>query len=268
MPYPVATELLRQAVFWALCASSADPFADETSAPEDVWDDVDDTVLRAATGDAEQVERLRSQLRSGSFAYFEELDPAKQRRAFNELRELARLYLQRLDGRADRARTSRRRFAVGFGILVVVLLAASWVRVAWREHREAKDDLAAGRPWRTSSSFGGVGCTSPNQECAGSNGYFFHTASGDKQSWIEFDLGRVRRVSSVVATNRVDCCRDRAAPLIVEVATREGDFRSVARTETEFVIWRAQFDPVEARFVRLRNPMHKMLHLYRVRILP
>jgi hypothetical protein len=264
--YAVASELFRQAVFWGLCASSADRTAGESTAPQDIWDDIDDTALRSAASDAERPQKLRCHLRNGSFVYFEELDRAEQQTACVELRELARLYLRRLEGREGRARRSRRQFAVGFGTLVVALLVASWVRVAWRAHREARDDLAIGRPWRTSSLFSG--CASPKQDCATNTGYFFHTETTDNHPWIEFDLGRARRVSSVVVTNRVDCCRDRAAPLVVEVATRKGDFRSVARTDAEFVIWRAQFDSVDAEWVRLRNPDHGMLHLYRVRILP
>jgi hypothetical protein len=96
---------------------------------------------------------------------------------------------------------------------------------------------------------------------------FFSTVE-EKDPWIEFDLGKVEQISGVQAENRLDCCQDRAFPLVVEVSENHKRWKAVARRDTDFTTWRASFNPVKARWVRLRVHRTSFLHLHRVRILP
>ncbi len=94
---------------------------------------------------------------------------------------------------------------------------------------------------------------------------FFHTTD-EERPWLQIDLGEERAVSRVIVTNRFDCCRERATPLVVEVRAATGDFREVARNVTEFDDWTATFSSTRARYVRLSVPRRTVLHLRNVEI--
>jgi hypothetical protein len=128
-------------------------------------------------------------------------------------------------------------------------------------------ELAHGRPWRASSALGSAGCKSPAQQCAASPAFFFHTAE-EQNPWIEFDLGASKSVSAVQVDNREDCCSDRAFPLTVEVSTDHKSWKAVANKDEDFKSWRASFDAVDARWVRLRALKQTYLHFAGVRIFP
>jgi len=72
----------------------------------------------------------------------------------------------------------------------------------------------------------------------------------------------------VLVDNRLDCCRERAIPLVVEVSTDQKEWRQVAVRHQLFDTWRADFPRVETRWVRLSVPRKTFLHLSRVRLLP
>ena len=78
---------------------------------------------------------------------------------------------------------------------------------------------------------------------------FFHT-NDEESPWVEIDLGSERSVSKVTATNRFDCCTDRAVPLVVSLRTESGTFHEVGRRTTDFDKWTATFPSERARFVR------------------
>ena len=262
-----ASEFLRQAVYSSVCASSAVPPPSSSGFDEQVWGALDDALLTRTALGADRVEALRRHLRSGSFVHFAELDREERHTTCVELRDLANLYLRRLEARAGSLRTRRRQRVVRLSAVVLGSLAAYSAFSLGRDLRDARRDIAAGRPWHASSTLLG-GCKSPEQDCAENTGFFFHTAEGDRSPWIEFDLGEVRRVSSVLVENRVDCCRERVVPLVIEVAQQQHQWHVVARTNDLFSDWRASFDSVDARWVRLRKPKSGFLHLYRVRIFP
>ena len=67
--------------------------------------------------------------------------------------------------------------------------------------------------------------------------------------------------------NRGDCCGERAVPLVVEVSDDRKRFREVARRGEDFQFWSAEFEPVTARYVRLRSPVSTTLHLRQVSVL-
>jgi hypothetical protein len=154
---------------------------------------------------------------------------------------------------------------LGSVALVLAVMVIGIVNgVAWNEQRR---DLARNASWKTSSTYAAGGCTSPAQSCPESPSYFFHTGQENNPS-IVFDLGRQRGFSKIVVENRLDCCNERAIPLVVEVSTDGRKWKQVARRNETFTSWRAKFPSVRARWVRLSAKGFAMLHLSRVRILP
>jgi hypothetical protein len=279
----VAGELYRQSIYWALCALSTAPPAgaaaalplDGPDAPRSAardtevaaaWQRVDLDLMRRAAGGPEALARLEALVVESSFASLAAVPADEQERRIPLLRAFA---LQLIDAcEAPRSaldrlwyeRVLRLAMLLGIGLLLMaVVLSISG-------YRERSSDLAAGKPWRASSD-GHPGCPSPQQSCAQSAGFFFHTAEED-QPWLEIDLGSPQTFSAVRVKNRTDCCRDRATPLIVEVSDNRQDWKTVATRPSSLTSWKAEFDSVQARYVRLRAARRTMLHLSEVRVLP
>ncbi len=100
----------------------------------------------------------------------------------------------------------------------------------------------------------------------GAYGVFFHTAQ-EQSPWIEVDLGEPREVREVEIDNRFDCCRERAVPLVLELAGDDRVFSEASRVAEPFerVSLRPAGSP-RARYVRLRAEAVTMLHLAAVRV--
>ena len=82
-------------------------------------------------------------------------------------------------------------------------------------------------------------------------------------------LGQVRKTSSIVVTNRLDCCPDRAVPLVVELSTDSKNRKVVAKRTTSFDTFRATYATTRARYVKLHVPRPDgILHFKSVRVLP
>lgn len=94
----------------------------------------------------------------------------------------------------------------------------------------------------------------------------FCHSTDEESPWLEVDLGREREVSRVVVTNRFDCCRERATPMVVQVRGATGALREVARNDAEFDAWTAAFAPTRARYVRVMVPRRTILHLRNVEV--
>jgi hypothetical protein len=265
----IASELFRQSAYWSACALSSLTTEDvaRNGYTEAIWESVDQGSLVHAAGGSAGVSRLHEALTKGSFVYFAELSREEQQLACAELSALATALLMKIDEPKRKLTTIfwQRVWRVGLAFALVLAAASgfSWVQ----QERELRSDLALGKAWRASSRFENAGCTSPNQQCPESTGYFFHTQS-DTNPWVEFDLGADQRFSTVQVDNRPDCCPDRAVPLVVEVSNDRAKWQGVARRDAVFSTWRATFAPVKARWVRLRVEKESFLHLSRVRIFP
>jgi len=123
-------------------------------------------------------------------------------------------------------------------------------------------DLAAGRPFRTSSTY--PGCNVPYGMCANERlDIFFHT-NEEESPWVEIDLGSVQSFSSVSVTNRLDSYKERAVPLAIETSTDGVTFTEAAQQKEPFSVWDAKFKPVKARYVRARALRRTWLHLARI----
>ncbi|HEY0469389.1 MAG TPA: discoidin domain-containing protein [Polyangiaceae bacterium] len=258
-----ANELYRNAAYCALLALS--PSAnqeDSVSYSDSVWDSLEE-ILPGLDYGKSLSPALQASLRQGSLRYFAEL-PAKDQLAIgSELSELVDALVNRAE-LPERGLTEIYLRRTWHALSLAVLLLA--VVLAGHSLYESRTDLAAGRPWRASSTSGdSVGCRSPAQQCGQLLGLFFHT-NEEQNPWLEIDLGQLRTISQVELTNRTDCCGDRAQPITIEVSTDHQHFLPVAGRDAEFSTWRARFPAVSARWVRARVLKQTYLHLKRVRI--
>jgi hypothetical protein len=255
----LALSLQRQAVYWALLARAGSG-ADTLQA---VWDATPNDLLLVAAGDETALSQLRAIFIDRSFV--------------EDAREATELVLaqgragQRFVGALLLAINPRRKarqvlwqrgLRSGIlGVLLAVVLAAGYVGY---ERATRGEDLAVGKPWRTSSTF--ADCDRDRASCGGDQSrILFHTLE-EQDPWFEIDLGARFKVAEVEVENRKDCCGDRAVPLVIEVSDNRKAWRAVARRDVPFQSWQASFDPVNARYVRVRVPRRSSLHLEHVAV--
>ena len=244
----VIMQLCREAVYFALLALGPEPNA----RPGDLmalWTERRPETLLSGM-EPESVEAVRRSLvdaRPDSLDATD--DDAMRARAFAEalvaVVDAPRLRVRRL--------LARRRAVIAAGALLLVVLGLV-IRAML-----IGPNLVAGRTLQTSSRW--AGCPSdPN--CVP----LMFCTDNDPGPWVEFDLDRPRRVHRVDVTNRPDCCADRAIPLLVETSVDHATWTEVARRDTLFTQWTAEFARTPARYVRLRVPRPSLLHLQDVEI--
>lgn len=266
-----ARELAREAVFWALAAEEAaraKGAAEEVPAAsfDELWQRADASLLGAAAGGEAATQTLAASLKVEDFTGFAELSREEQARQARDLAVFARTLLGNVE--APRVRVDKIYFRRLWrtGGLFVLLAAAVAIALTARAWHDRERDYARGRPWHTSSTYAGVGCKSPDQECPESPFFFFHT-SEEERPWVEIDLGGKRRFSSIRIVNREDCCGERAVPLAIEVSNDHKTWREIARRNETFNTWTADVTPVSARYVRAINLKKGILHLHRFSVL-
>jgi hypothetical protein len=163
------------------------------------------------------------------------------------MRLVARAALISAEGPLRRRRARLRRHA---GVMALVIVVLALVGYGLHEWVTSKPDLLRHAASKTSSVYS---VFDPESMA-------FCTDAEDGP-WIEFDFGKPTRFSSMTIENRRDCCADRAVPLIVEVRSDGSEYREVIRRAQVFKVWSPTFQPVSARFVRLRVPRKTLLHL-------
>jgi hypothetical protein len=265
---PLAAELYRQATHWALCAlqpgASAPPVAGSGAAAE-LWG-ASQAHLLWAVPDADTRAQLRWLFVDAAFVEIAERPPTEQQALAASARALAHASLEAAE-RPERmlGRALFQRF-VRTVLLSAVLAATLLVTLVGRDWFTRKPDLAAGKPWKASSTW--APCEPLARRCGGlTTDIFFHTGE-DASPWIEYDLLKPARFASVFVRNRSEAAPDRAIPLVVEVSQDKKTWRSVARRKTGFREWTARFKPQTARYVRLRVDRRSYLHLEKVMIHP
>lgn len=242
--------LCRDLVFWTLVAERKG----ETELPptlEALWEQIPANRLARAAGNTTDLEAVRQtlvDLTAPKAVAATDADVARARRFAESLYA----DLQAPRHRVERLVAQRwiRLGAVAVAVLALVLVARAIV---------SGPNLAAGKPFRTSSSW--AGCVND----AGCLAQLFHT-DGQDNPWIEFDLGAPTRVRRIEVENRDDCCQDRAVPLVAELSNDRTTWKVVGRQEKDFSTWVAKFAPTTARYVRLRVPRSTTFHLHRVAI--
>lgn len=272
----IACGLYREAVYWALLAqrergaegAQASHSATGTSSELlALWDASDSALLSRAAGGAAAAQSLRAELAARSFVEFAELAPGQQRELAQRSSAFCKSLLQPFDAweiQLERAWTVR---LIRFVSAVVALALCVVLVREWRLWHDRRQDLAPHATWTTSSTYPEGGCKSPEQHCAGSPNYFFHTLN-EQEPWIVFDLGELKTLSAVWVENRVDCCHERAVPLVVSVSVDNKNWKQVARSDSPFETWSERFTRVPARWVKLSGPQQIPLHLAGVRLVP
>ncbi|HWA72172.1 MAG TPA: discoidin domain-containing protein [Polyangiaceae bacterium] len=156
--------------------------------------------------------------------------------------------------------------AMRASLVLAVSTALVWLLVWATVSLTRGPDLAAGKPWRTSST--GAVCTPAAETCGGvKTRIFFHTTEEEKP-WFELDLLKATPVARVEVDNRTDSETDRAVPLRVELSLDGQRFWTVAETDEPFTTWTASFTKQPARYVRLTVMRRSILHLERVSVRP
>lgn len=259
-----ATELYRQSVYFGVRAVSA---AKDGSTTSDPWQALPSGVLEklgaSSPGDLELTELVEGQAFVDPWALPEEQRSLRAAR----LAAAAKVLVDEANWRTKARDALWIQRLLRVGLVFGVVFGTIFSIALFEDRSEQSRDLAYNKPWRASSSMSGFGCNSPLQKCADSPDFFFHTLE-ETGPWVEIDLGAPTRFSSVRIDNRRDCCFDRAAPLIVEISKDQQRFKEVSRRTKSFTSWRANFTPIEARYVRVRAPSRTMLHLSQVRVLP
>ena len=284
--HALACELYRQSIYWSLRALDARGAEGESSGRGPATSTEQQSPSEPAPPAAEPLERLWERVQSApillandgpalatarghlslGFVDFFELAPEQQLRVARELRRVADALLGASRTTRDEIDSVWLRRALTIGALLAVIASVAVGISLFGAWREVKNDLAAGRAWRTSSVSGGIGCKSPAQVCTDAPDYFFHTAE-EERPWVEFDLGSVQSIAAVRVENRRDCCAERAVPLSVEISTDQKHYREVLHKADTFRSWKGEFSPVKARYVRLRASRKTLLHLAAVRVL-
>ena len=259
-PAPAAAEQYVAAVYWALLANQPALGRPSTEA---LWQASEPTLARLGYEPA-RLQALKERCATPRpFADFADLDVADQPALLFELRELAQRVLaeQEAPKLTLQLLIAKRVLRISLIVLAVVGLAAIAAAIATQ-----RADLARGKPWRTSSTR--AVCQPERGECAGAQtSIFFHT-NEEPNPWFEYDLGTPLQFSGMTIRNRTDGSGDRALPLVVEVSSDHANYREIARRTEPFRVWRPQFAPQRARFVRLRVPRTTFLHLEKIQVHP
>jgi hypothetical protein len=257
----LSISLYREAAYWGLLAQSAD-YAGKTL--RELFDTLPTELLERMAGGSDQLGRVRRALVERSFVDTailpEEMLPAEAQAARDFVHALVRSKLlpERELGRLLLQRTVR---SLGLVLVLATVAVCGWLAIA---HLRRTPDLAAGKPWRASSS--SDKCHPAQHRCAGVHSDMFFTTNEEIDPWLDIDLGKPTKFNTVEVTNRSDCCPDRAIPLLVEVSTDRTKWREVSRRTDTFSVWRAEFAPQSARYVRLRVPRRTILHLEKVAV--
>lgn len=162
----------------------------------------------------------------------------------------------------DAARTTSRLADAAWRALVVAVIAALLAMFAKEARVVLRPELARRAPWRVSTTeiAGAAAGTGFDRTSEGHQNFFFQTTI-EPSPWIEFDLGRVRSLTYVRVQNRLDCCRDWAVPLVLELSSDHVHWREAARRVEPFDVWRAVFPEARGRYARLRVPRETQLQL-------
>jgi len=248
-PSAVLLSLHRDLVFWTLVAERTDDGGAAGPDLKALWDQSPPDRLLRAAGSQDNLEALRSLLVDLPMLATLETGDAELARVHAFAESLYR------DVEAPYRRVNQllvRRWLHGAGVVIALGIVAFAIQIL-----AAGPDLAKGKPFRASSMQ--PGCAE-DESCAA---LMFHTTQ-EPNPWVEIDLGAVKPVRLVEVRNRVDCCQQRAVPLVAELSKDRKTWTEVARRDTDFSTWTANFPRTSARYVRLRAPRITMLHLEKV----
>jgi len=258
---PLAISLYREAAYFALLAQSESFNGHNLAA---VFATLPQELLEFAAGGVEELRAVKLALVERSFVETAELPEESLPIDAKAARDFTHALIRRKllpEARVGSLLLQRGVRSIGMALLLVAVSVAA---VTTAHRLLLKPDLAAGKPWRASSS--ADTCRPQEHYCASAHtDIFFHTTE-ERDPWVEIDLGKPTTFSRLEVTNRSDCCPDRAAPLAAEVSSDQKTWREVARRRETFSVWSASFAPQTARYVRLRALRRTILHLEKVAV--
>lgn len=260
----LAADLYRQSLVWSLAARA--PAGSRGAEPIQLWEVTGANELLALPQERGERHRVIEALGQADFRAFSSLGESERQRLASQLRTLAQSALE-LGRPGDRLvrKLLFQRFVRSL-LALLVLAAVVWLAIATADYLGRKPNLAAGKPWRASSTW--AVCEPEIRRCGPLRSrIFFHTLD-DATPWVEFDLLAPSTFSEVYVRNRTDSVPDRAVPLMIEVSDDAKTWRLVSRRDETFVTWTARFAPVTARYVRLRVDRRTQFHLEVVEIHP
>ena len=271
----LACELYRESIEWSLAAHQTEARqaakASESGTKADLetlWNAADAEFLSKAAGGATNLAKLHEDVRGRTYREFADLDATEQNRIARSLRQFAEGLTNTLDATQNDLDRLWLKRLFRLGLLLGGVLGISFLVSEGLALSETGKDLAVTAGFTASSLYAAEpGCSSPKQECAGSPNFFIHT-NEEHNPWLMFDLGAEKSFSGVRVENRLDCCYERANPVVVEVSSDAQKWQEVARRTSEFSSWKATFPKVKARYVKFSIPKRTNLHFSRVRILP
>jgi len=229
--------------YWALVALRPD----ETSAPDlaTLWNETPPERLEQAAGGIAAAEAVRNTLADGGHAPLREVTDEEAARAG----KFAAALVAEVDVPKKRVERVRLQRGLRLGLAgVTLLLVAYGVRALI-----LGPNLVSGKPFKTSSDWHLCPC----------DGVFFHTNREDNP-WMEYDLGKPTAFHRLEIKNRVECCEDRAVPLIVETSNDHVKWTELARRDEVFSTWTVTFPKKTARYLRFRVPRVTELHFAEV----
>lgn len=257
----LSVSLYREAAYYALLAQS-ESFAGHDLAA--VFASVPQDLLEFAAGGPQELRAVKLALVERSFVETAELPqevlPGDAAVARDFVHALVR---RKLLPEARVGSLLLQRGVRSFGLAVLVVGCAVGGVLAF-QRLTLKPDLAAGKPWRASSSLDT--CRPQEHYCASARSDIFFCTIEESNPWVEIDLGKPTAFSHLEVTNRSDCCPDRAAPLAVEVSLDQTNWHEVVRRQDTFSVWSPTFKQQTARYVRLRALRRTILHLEKVAV--
>jgi hypothetical protein len=253
---PFSLTLFQEAAFWALRARLESP---DLASLSEAFERSDPGLLEAAVPSQENLVSLRHALCERDFVATAAV-PLAQLEAEARLASLfVRALLSSLDAPERAAHHALlQRWTRVLGLLCCLLAIAAGASFGASKLSRGPN-LAAGKPWKTSST--GITCYPKIHQCgAAHTDILFHTQE-EENPWFEIDLQRPTTFSRVEVYNRSDCCPDRAVPLVIEVSSDHQRWKEIARRSETFGIWNASVGSQSARYVRARSLRRTTLHL-------
>ncbi|MFO0630475.1 MAG: discoidin domain-containing protein [Polyangiales bacterium] len=249
-----AVSLYREAVRWALAASSGETAAADLGAGLDAQA----ASLRRVVGEEGYVAARRALVERAPDETVS-LPLEAQRDDAAHAGAVARALVEALHVREIALRGAATRGGGVFAAALALVVVVPAVRAALRE------DLAARAVWRASSAAEGLPPTGRGAQPTGGAAMFFHTAL-ERGPWVQLDFGARVVLHRIDVENRADCCGERAAPLVMELSPDGAAWTEVARRAEPFGTWTVDLPAPSSRFLRLRALRETSLHLHAVHV--
>jgi hypothetical protein len=257
----LSISLYREAVYFALLAQS-ESFEGPDLAT--LFRELPQDLLEFAAGGTEELRAVKVALVERGFVQTAELPREALPGDAKVAREFAHALVRKKllpEARVGSLLLQRAARSIGLTVLTVALIVGG---ILTYQRLTLKPDLAAGKPWRASSSLDT--CKPQEHYCASARTDIFFCTVEEPNPWVEIDLGKPTDFSRLDVVNRSDCCGERAAPLAAEVSLDQKTWREVARRTDSFSEWSPKFAPQKARYVRLRALRRTILHLEKVAV--